>query len=155
MNEKIFEQLEEKYNKMQNTCQLYIDLYKKKSVKQCFNKGYLLDILPFEHELHGYKLHKKPLEKMVMEDNYFVYHFNAEDKVCLVEEGCTFLKRIDDYTLYDYHEDYLYKYELQKFDVINVNKYFIENGKIIEGYKYAKFGHSYEQYVYVGERLEK
>lgn len=155
MNESIFEQLKKEYETMQSDYQLQINLHREQAVRQCFNKGYLIDILPFEHELHGYKLGKKVLNKMMMETGCFVYHFNTQNKVCLVEGASTFLKRIENYTLYDYHEDYLYKYECQQAGIISVNKYFLNNGRISEGYTYAKFGHSYEQYVYNEERLIK
>lgn len=155
MDEKVFKQLKEEYDAMQTNYQLQIDLYRKKAVRKCFNKGYLIDILPFEHELHGYKLRKKPLQRMVMENDCFAYYFNAEDKICLVEEANTFLKNIDDYTLYDYSENCMYKCECQQSGVLNVNKYLLENGKVVEGYTYAKFGHSHEQYIYSEGRLEK
>lgn len=65
MDEKIFEQLENEYEHMEKSYKLWINLYHKDSAKKCYNKGYLLDVLPFEHELSGYKLHKKPLQRMV------------------------------------------------------------------------------------------
>ncbi|MBD5135681.1 MAG: hypothetical protein HDT39_06940 [Lachnospiraceae bacterium] len=155
MDEKIFKELKEKYDNMQTVCQLQIDLHKKKSVRKCFNRGYMLDILPFENELRGYKLRKKELKRMVMENNCCIYHFDAKDRVCLIEEANTFLSSIDDYTFYDYYDNCLYRYICQSDGIINISKYFLENGKITEGYVYARFGHSYEQYVYDGERLEK
>lgn len=155
MDEEIFTQLKNEYEHMEESYKLQIDLCHKNSVKRCFNKGYLLDVLPFEHELSGYKLHKKTLQRMVMENNHMIYYFNKDDKVCLVEEACTFLKKIEYYTLYDYHENYIFKSQCQSYKLTNVSLYFIENGKISEGYFYAKRSHIYEQYVYNGEQLEK
>lgn len=155
MNENIFKELKEEYDTLQLEYQMKISSYREQSVKQCLNKGYLIDVLTFEHELHGSKLHKKALNQMVMENECFIYHFNKEGRVCLVEEASTFLKKIENYTLYDYCGNYLYKYECQNDGMISVNKYFYENGKVVEGYTYAKFGHCYEQYVYNDEQLEK
>lgn len=155
MNEKMFKQLKEEYEAMETNYKQQIDLHRKRAERKYLNKGYLMDILPFEHELHGYKLHKKPLQRMVMENDCFAYYFNAEDKVCLVEEANTFFKNIDDYTLYDYSENCLYKYECKQSGVVNTSRYFLKNGRVVEGYTYAEFGHGYEQYVYSEERLEK
>lgn len=96
----------------------------------------MLDILPFENELRGYKLRKKELKRMVMENKCCIYHFDAEDRVCLIEEANTFFSRIDDYTFYDYYDNCLYRYICQSDGIINISRYFLENGKIIEGYVY-------------------
>lgn len=155
MDEKIFTQLKNEYEHMEKSYKLRINLYKKNASKKCYNKGYLLDVLPFEHELSGYKLLKKPLQRMVMENDHMIYYFNKDDKLCLVEEASTFLRKIEYYTLYDCHENYILKCQCQSDELTNVSKYFFENGKISEGYFYSKNGYIYEQYVYDGEKLEK
>lgn len=155
MDEKIFGQLKKEYEIMQLGYKKKIDSQRKQAVKRCINKGYLLDVTPFEHELQGYKLQKKELNEVVMRNECFTYYFDNKGRVCLVEEASTFLNRIENYTLYDYYEDYLCKYEFQESGVINVSRFCIENEKIKEGYIYGKFGHEHQLYVYEKEILEK
>lgn len=155
MEEKIFEQLKKEYEIMQSEYKKKIDFQRERTARKCINKGYLLDITPFEHELQGYKLQKKELNKVVMKNECFIYYFDNKEQVCLVEEASTFLNRIENYTLYDYYEDYLYKYEFQEAGVISVSWFCVENGKIKEGYTYGKFGHEHQLYIYDQESLEK
>ena len=45
MNENIFKELKEEYDTLQLEYQMKISSYREQSVKQCLNKGYLIDVL--------------------------------------------------------------------------------------------------------------
>ena len=89
-----------------------------------------------------------------MKDNNFIFYFDAEGRIRLVEEACTFLKRISDCECYDYVNDKIYAYYGSSVGARRICLALYEGDMIKEKYSvYSLERCAYEKYVYNDDLL--
>ena len=70
----ILADLEEKYADKKNRFDEVLSLQCSKSVKISYSKGILQDVLPYEHELSGFKVNGKVIENEILSDDCYRYN---------------------------------------------------------------------------------
>ena len=154
MNEQYFEELKNiftKYNK--NYCEK-IERQREIISRKEKTKGKKYNVFPYKEERLGNKLTGKEVSEIEMKDDNYIYHFDDVGRIRLVEEACTFLRKISDFECYDYKNDRIFYYSgnNKKFNYIQCA--LLENAKVMESYAISDLERFiYEKYEYIGERL--
>lgn len=110
MEEKYFEELRSLYVDFKSNYKARVEEQRKLTDKQIKTKGRKYDVFPYSEERIGNKTKGKEVDEIEMKDNNFIFYFDAEGRIRLVEEACTFLKRISDCECYEYVNDKIYAY---------------------------------------------
>lgn len=124
------------------------------SVKQIISKGQMYDIFPFEAEQHGYKYNGRIIPEVIVHNECYIHHFDANDRLILKENMSSFLQKPAYFSLYYYTDttiEYIYGdnngiYRYQIFDLS-------EDSKFIGNMVYATMGKNYETYYYEGDLI--
>lgn len=143
--------LKEKYAQMEADFARILAQKQAESQKIIISKGKMFNVLPFENELWGYKLKGKEIATPIIDNDCYQYHFDAQNRVILVEEMSKFLKKFHYRTFYDYGENYIETHYWANDDLYNVSRYVFENEKVIQKIMFAKEGKSYWDYHYTGD----
>lgn len=154
MEEKYFEELHAKFSCFKESCMEKIEGQRKKYPKLIKTKGKKYEVVPYEEERLGHKRKGQEVDEIKMEDDYFIYHFDEEGRIRLIEEACTSLKKLCYFDCYEYMGNRIYSYRVTSTGLANVRLCFLENNQIQERYSvFGRNGFSYERYIYRGEIL--
>lgn len=154
MEEKYFEELRAKYNDLEKCCIEIIEKQKIKYPKLVKTKGKKYGVVPYEEERLGNRKKGKEVDEIEMEDGYFIYHFDEEGRIRIIEEACTSLRKLHDFECYEYLGNEIYSYRGNSSGLINMRLCLLENNQIRERYSvFRRSGFSYEKYIYQSKTL--
>ena len=153
INYKIFCELEETLKCIEESFINDIKCQKKIYKREVISKGAMYNIYPFEAERAGKKLNGKVIDEIIMNDNCFIYYFDEENRVRLIENMSKFLKKMYYYRKIDYTENGIISFYCNCHEVINVSKAIMKNGRVDEIYRCTKEKKRYEKYIYENEKL--
>lgn len=155
MEEKYFEELRAKYNDLEKCCIEIIEKQKIKYPKLVKTKGKKYGVVPYEEERLGNRKKGKEVDEIEMEDGYFIYHFDEEGRIRIIEEACTSLRKLHDFECYEYLGNKIYSYRGNSSGLINMRLCILENNQFQEIYTVAKYAFSYEKYIYKEGKLQQ
>lgn len=156
MQKKYFDELKTLYVKFEKDYEKKIEEQRKLMVKQVKTKGKKYSVIPYREERLGNKIRGKIVDEIEMKDDNYIYYFDDEDKIRLVEEASSFLKKIDSFECYDYYNNKIYEYHGNFSSLSAIKLSLFDNGKIQEKYVIYKPEHfAYEKYVYKDNILSR
>lgn len=131
-----------------------IEEARSRSVKQIISKGQIYNVFPFEVEQHGFKRNGKVIPEIIIHNDCYIHHFDAQDRLILKENISEFLSIPAYFSLYYYTDstvEYIYGdnngiYRYQIF-------YLSEDGKFIENKAYALRSKIHETYHYENDLI--
>lgn len=147
-DERIVFDLEDKYADIKNNFDEVVLQLRSKTVKTVYAKGILHDVLPYEHELSGYKVNGKIIEKEIIKDNCYRYSYDDKDRVILLENMSSFLGEFHYSTMYFYGVDSITTMYWAGDILYNITLYQTVDGKPIEKYFVSRENYWYGEYVY-------
>ena len=154
MEEKYFVELNKLYADFEKNYKTRADEQRKVTCSQIKTKGRMYDVFPYQEERLGDKTKGKVVKEIEMKDGNFIFYFDENNRIRLVEEACTFLKTLYSYECYEYVGNKIYKYcgVLSGVNRISIGIY--ENNKLMETYSmYSWERRAYEKYIYNGDLL--
>lgn len=149
MQKKYFDELQILYIEYKENYAKRIERQRQLLTKQVKTKGKKYSVIPYSEERLGNKLSGKIVDEIEMKDNNYIYYFDAQGKIRLIEEACSFLGKIYSFEYYDYYDDKIYQYRgnLSRFGSVKLS--ILDNDKIQESYIMYEPGHFvYERYLY-------
>ena len=154
MKEKYFVELKKLYADFKKIYKTRADEQRKITCSQIKSKGRMCDVFPYQAERIGKRTKGKVVKEIEMKDDNFIFYFDENNRIRLVEEACTFLKKICDYECYEYMDNKIYAYcgALSGVKSISIGVY--KNNKLMEKYTlYSLERYAYEKYIYKNDLL--
>lgn len=149
MNDKYFDELRLLYIDFKANYKTRAEEQQKKAKYQVKTKGRKYDVFPYQEEMHGDKTKGKVVDEIEMKNDNFIFYFDDADRIVLVKEASTFLKRICDFECYEYVDGKVYAYYGSLSTARRICLAIYEEDKIIEKYSiYSLERYGYEKYVY-------
>ena len=149
----ILADLEEKYADKKNRFDEVLSLLCSKTVKTSYSKGILHDVLPYEHELSGFKVNGKVIENEIMSDNCYRYSYDDMGRVILAENMSSFLGKFYYSEMYFYDDDSITTMYWADNNLYNITLYHMREGRLEDQYVVARYGSSYSKYIYENDLL--
>ncbi|MBC1543240.1 hypothetical protein [Listeria cossartiae] len=146
--------LQQQFEERKVQAAFYLEDFRSKSVRTEFSKGHRYNVLPFENQLDGYKLNGKALKEPIKDNNCYQYHFDAQDRLILVEQMAAFLGRFHYFTMYSYEENSIETMYWSGDSLSNITKYMLENNQVQAASRHAAQGTSTQHYYYQNDQLK-
>lgn len=147
-DDRIFTDLKEKYADIKiNFDEVMLQL-RSNTVKTVYGKGILHDVLPYEHELSGYKVNGKVIENEIISDNCYRYSYDDKGRVILQENMSSFLGEFHYSTMYFYSEDSITTMYWAGNILYNITLYRMVDGRPVDKYFVSRENDWYSEYVY-------
>lgn len=154
MEEKYFVELKKLYADFKKNYKTRADEQRKITCSQIKTKGRIYDVFPYHAEQYGYKTKGKVVDEIEMKDDNFIFYFDENNRIRLVEEACTFLEKICDYECYEYMDNKIYAYCGALSGVKRISTGIYDNNKLMEKYTvYSLERCAYEKYIYKDDLL--
>lgn len=100
---------ESKFYEYKSDAETIISKISKTIRRTVITKGAISNFTPFHEERTGYKLNGKIIDEPVISDYCMKYHYDSNDRVVMVEEYSTFLKKFMITEIYLYYDSYAEK----------------------------------------------
>lgn len=156
MEKNYFDEIILEYNKFKNSYKDKINSQKELSFNRIKTKGKRFNILPYTAERLGNKLKGKEIDEIEMKDDNYIYHFDKQGNIRLVEEASTFLKKISKFECYDYIENKVYSYCCTLSGINCISLSIFNDNIILEKYIiYEPDRFAYEEYQYCNDILKQ
>lgn len=152
-----FEALQERFADVGEQYSELIEQKRSESVENIIVKGNLYDVFPYEIEQRGDKRKGKTLTEIIPHNECHIYHFDAEQRLILIENVSPFAFDrfpIAYYTLYSYNSGYTEKIYGAIDKPYRVEWGYYSQGLMQETLCWAKQSCNKEEYLYNGELLQ-
>ena len=155
MEEKYSAELRIKYSEFKNNHIEKIEELKKRYPKMVKTKGKKYGVIPYDEERRGNCTKGREVDEIKMEDGYYIYHFDDEGRIRLVEGADSDLKKLCDFEYYEYAGNRVYSNIVTFSGPANMRLCILENNQFQEIYTVAKYAYYYEKYKYIGGKLQQ
>ena len=143
----IFEELRKKFKETKAGFNEIISEVRSRAVKTVYSKGELHNVLPFENELMGSKVSGRVIPNEIIDDNCNRYSYDDKGRVILKENMSSFLK------MFFYDTDNITTMYWSYYDLSNITRYEMKNGRPNKAYSVAIGGERTADYIYNGNEL--
>ncbi|MDT0013796.1 hypothetical protein [Listeria cossartiae] len=146
--------LQQQFEERKAQAAFYLENFRSRSVRREVTKGCCYNVLPFENQLDGYKLNGKALKESIKDNNCYQYHFDAQDRLILVEQMAAFLGKFHNFTMYSYDENIIETMYWSGDSLSNITKYMLEDNQVQTANRHAARGTSSQRYYYQNDQLK-
>jgi hypothetical protein len=134
--------------------ELFEDL-KSKSSRTVITKRPLYNVLPYENEITGYKLNGKVLKQVIQHKDCYIYYFDVNNNLVLIENMTDEFPKPYYFTMYFYCENMIETMYWQSDRLSNITHYVFQNGIVTDKVMWAERGSSFAHYEYQNDMLVK
>ncbi|EIU7103111.1 hypothetical protein L6D60_001542 [Listeria monocytogenes] len=146
--------LKQQFDETKDKAAFYLKDFRSRSARTEVTKGCRYNVLPFENQLDGYKLNGKTLKEPIKDNNCYQYHFDAQDRLILVEQMAAFLGEFHYFTMYCYEENSIETMYWSGDSLSNITKYMLKNNQVQTAIRHAAQGTSTQCYYYQNAQLK-